>query len=535
MTHETKDCEVLIIGAGFSGLYLLMKLRDLGFQVHLVEAAPGIGGVWHWNCYPGARVDTHCDIYQFSDPELWQDWEWSERFPGWAEMRAYFEHVDRKRSLSKDISYSTRITAATFDKAQHRWTVNADTGVEFRAQYVVPCLGFAAKPYTPQIPGQSTFAGEAHHTAWWPQEDLDFTGKKVGIIGTGASGIQVAQEAARQAERCVVFQRTPNMYLPMGQCRFNSDDNDQRKREWPHRFERRKDTFGGFDFGFIDESGLDVSERKREETYERLWEAGGFNYWLGTYGDVFTNLQTNATAVDFWRRKVRSRIRDPKVAEILAPETAPHPFGVKRPSLEQWFFDLFNYDNVDLVCLKRNPITEITANGVRTKDEFYDLDIIAYATGFDAVTGGITSIDIKDAAGQTIREKWSRGVRTQLGIATAGYPSLLFSYGPQSPTGFCNGPSSAEYQGDCLVELLTYLRDKNICEIEADPAAEEAWRTEVLELADATLFPMADSWYMGANVPGKPREMLMYPGGLPKYLEAFERSRDSGYAGFTLK
>ena len=535
MSTTTRDYDVVIIGAGFSGIYLLIKLRELGFQVHLVDAAPGVGGVWHWNCYPGARVDTHCDIYQFSDPEIWQDWEWRERFPGWAEMRSYFEHVDAKRAVSKDITYGTRVSSASFDEGRARWRLTTEGGQDYTAQFVIACTGFASKPFIPALSGRESFKGEIHHSAYWPQEGIDFRGKKVGIIGTGASGIQIAQEAANQADRCVVFQRTPNMYLPMGQCHFDATDMKARKRDWPARFKRRRETFGGFDFGFIKESALAVSDAEREATYESLWEAGGFNFWLGTYHDVFSDLKANDTAYKFWRNKVRARIKDPKTAEILAPEVPPHPYGVKRPSLEQWFFDIFDRDNTDLVCLKREPLTEITAGGIKTVDAFYELDVIAFATGFDAVTGGITNIDILDRDGVTIRQHWSKGVRTHLGVATAGYPNLLFSYGPQAPTGFCNGPSSAEYQGDCLIDLLVYARDKGISTIEAESRAQEEWRKSVLELADMTLFPKADSWYMGANIPGKAREILMYPGGLPKYLEAFEQSRDAGYAGFTLR
>jgi len=535
MSHASNEHEVLIIGAGFSGIYLLLRLRELGFDVHLIDAAPGVGGVWHWNCYPGARVDTHCDIYQYSDPELWGDWNWSERFPGWAEMRAYFEHVDKKRDVSKDISYSTRVTDAAFDEHQKRWHVKTEKGVDYSAQFVLACTGFAAKPFTPQISGQDSFAGQACHSALWPQEGIDFRGKKVGIIGTGASGVQIAQEAAREADRCVVFQRTPNMYLPMGQCHFTEDDMGARKRDWPGRFKRREHTFGGFDFDFMEKSAFDVSDAERDTTYETLWEAGGFNFWLGSYQDVLLDERANETAYQFWRRKVASRIKDPAMAEILAPETAPHPFGVKRPSLEQWFFDIFNYDNVDLVCLKRNPITEIVRNGIKTADAFYELDVIAYASGFDAVTGSIANMNFSDGNGSTIGQKWANGVRTHLGVATSGYPNLLFSYGPQAPTGFCKGPSSAEYQGDCIIDMLVHMRDKGLTEFDAEPEAEETWRQSILDLTNATLFPKGNSWYMGANIPGKSREMLMYPGGLPRYLEEFRHCRDSGYDGFKMQ
>jgi cation diffusion facilitator CzcD-associated flavoprotein CzcO len=531
---SVKNFDIVIVGAGFSGVYQLYRLREQGFKVHLVEAGAELGGIWYWNCYPGARVDTHCEIYQFSHPDLWKDWEWQERFPGWAEMRRYFKYVDDKLKLSPDVSYNTRITRADFDESDRHWKLATDTGVTYRAQFVVVCTGFASKPYTPQIPGLETFAGEAHHTALWPQDGVDFTGKRVGVVGTGASGIQVAQEASLVAAHTAVFQRTPNMYLPMGQKQLDHDDNVKMKEQYPERFAARGTTFGGFDFGFRPESALEVSDEEREAIYERLWNAGGFHFWLGTFRDVFTDEKANRTAYDFWRKKTRARIKNPVIADKLAPEVPPHPYAVKRPSLEQWFFDIFNHDNVALVDLKETPIEAIVPEGVKTSAGVHELDVIAFATGFDAVTGGIINIDIHGTDGSTIRDKWKNGVRTHLGVATAGFPNLLFSYGPQAPTGFCNGPSSAEYQGECIVEFLEYLRDQGLTRVEALPEAEEAWRASIIEMADMTLFPKANSWYMGANIPGKPREMLMYPGGLPLYLETFAKCRANGYEGFAL-
>jgi cation diffusion facilitator CzcD-associated flavoprotein CzcO len=532
--HAASTFDVIVVGAGFSGVYQLFRLRDLGFRVHLVDAGAGLGGIWHWNCYPGARVDTHCQIYQFSREDLWRDWDWSERFPGWEEMRRYFDYVDAKLDLSRDVSLNTRVQRASFDETSREWLLETSQGGALRARFVVVCTGFAAKPYIPTLPGLEDFEGEAHHTALWPQEGIDFTGKRVGVIGTGASGIQVAQEAAKVAAHLVVFQRTPNMYLPMGQRKLDKADNEAMKESYPATFKRRGECFGGFDFGFIPQSALSVSDAEREATYERLWNAGGFHFWLGIYQDIFTDEIANRTAYDFWRRKVRERIKDPAIADILAPAEPPHPYAVKRPSLEQWFFDIFNQDNVSLVNLKKTPIERVTSRGVVTRDGEHELDVIAFGTGFDAVTGGLTGIDIHGSGDLTIKDKWANGVRTHLGVATAGFPNLLFSYGPQAPTGFCNGPSSAEYQGECIVEMLVHLREHGLTRIEAQPAAEEAWRTAILEMADMTLFPKADSWYMGANIPGKPREMLMYPGGLPRYLETFRTCRERGYEGFML-
>ena len=529
---KEKEFEIVIVGAGFSGVYQLYRLREEGFNVRLVEAGAGIGGIWHWNCYPGARVDTHCQIYQFSKKELWNDWSWSERFPGWEEMRRYFDYVDEKLDLSKDVDLNTRVTGAEFNESTNEWSLKTDAGGVYRSKFVVLCTGFASKPYMPEVQGIDTFKGELHHTAAWPQTGIDFTGKKVGVIGTGASGIQVAQEASKVASHVTVFQRTPNLYLPMGQASYSEADNVAMKEELPARFKKRGETFGGFDMDLIAVSGLDVSDEEREETYERLWEAGGFNFWLGSYHDIFSNETVNRTAYDFWLKKTRARITDPVLAEKLAPTEPPHPYGVKRPSLEQWYFDIFNHDNATLVSLKEEPLKKITEAGVETQEASYDFDIIAFATGFDAVTGGLTSINLTGTNEISLKEKWAMGVRTHLGLATASFPNVLISYGPQAPTGFCNGPSSAEYQGECIIEMLCHIRENDYARVEADKDAEESWRNQVLELAAGTLFPKADSWYMGANVPGKPKEMLMYPGGLPAYLEAFRNCADDGYRGF---
>ncbi len=530
---NSNSFDVVIVGAGFSGVYQLYRLRDEGFNVHLIEAGGGLGGIWHWNCYPGARVDTHCQIYQFSRPDLWKEWNWSERFPGWEEMRKYFDYVDQKLDLSKDVSLNTRVSGAEFNQANGEWVINTDSKGEYRAKFIVLCTGFASKPYQPTIPGMEDFLGDANHTALWPQQGIDFTDKKVGVIGTGASGIQVAQEAFKVASHVTVFQRTPNMYLPMGQETYSEADNVAMKEELPDRFKRRAETFGGFDMDLISTSGLDVSEKEREATFERLWAAGGFSFWLGNFYDIFSDEKVNRTAYDFWLKKTRARIKDPVLAEKLAPLEPPHPYGVKRPSLEQCYFDIFNHKNATLVSLMEEPISKITATGIETEKNSYDLDVIAFATGFDAVTGGLTSIDIVGTNGVTLKEKWSQGVRSHMGLATANFPNMLVSYGPQAPTGFCNGPSSAEYQGECIIETLLFMRDNGYSQFDVTSEAEEHWRSHVLELADATLFPKADSWYMGANIPGKPKEMLMYPGGLPSYLEAFRNCVHEGYQGFS--
>lgn len=529
------DVEVVIVGAGFGGLYQLHRLRDMGFSVSLLEAGSGLGGIWHWNCYPGARVDSHIPVYEYSDEKIWKDWYWEERFPDWSALQRYFEHVDSVWDLSKDIRFNTRVTGAVWDEDARIWRVQTDSGDVIRTRFFLLCTGFAAKSYTPDFPGLGDFGGACHHTAHWPQEGLDMTGLRVGVVGTGASGVQVVQEAAKVASSVTVFQRTPILALAMQQRKLTKEEQDKAKERYPEIFQMRVKSNSGFDFPETGISALSVSDEERTATYERLWEAGGFSFWAGGFSDILLSEEANRTAYDFWREKVRARIDDPEVAEILAPTEPPHPFGVKRPSLEQNYYDVFNQDNVKLVDLKSTPIDRITPNGVQTSASHYELDLLVMATGFDAVTGGLTNIDIKGCAGSTLKEHWSGGPRTHLGIGSSGFPNMFYIYGPQSPSGFCNGPTCAEVQGDWLVELIEYLRDSGVTRIEATPEAEQAWRDQVHALASLSLFPRADSWYMGANIPGKPREMLNWPGGLQLYLMACRNSAESGYSGFALE
>ncbi len=406
--------------------------------------------------------------------------------------------------------------------------------ISLLAHYLIICTGFGTIPYIPSLAGLETFAGACHHTGYWPQEGLDFAGQRVGIIGTGASGIQVAQEAAHEARQLTIFQRTPNLCLPMRQQQLDASANQRLRETYADGFAMREQSFSGSDLMFDPRSALAVSPHERNELYEKLWADGGFEFWLSNFQDVLLDAAANRTAYDFWRDKVRARINDPIIAEKLAPTDPPHPFGTKRPSLEQWYFDIFNDDHVSLVDIKASPIAQVTPRGVVTGDHEHELDILVLATGFDAVTGGLTNIDIRGSDGINLAEKWADGVRTYQGLANAGFPNLLASYGPQSPSGFWFGPSSAEIQGEHIIEFLMYMRDHGLSRLEPTREAEEAWRVECLELAKPTLFPQADSWYMGANIPGKKREIQMYPGGVPKYMEALRASAANGYEGYSL-
>jgi cation diffusion facilitator CzcD-associated flavoprotein CzcO len=529
-----EELDVLVVGAGFAGLYQLEHLRRLGYKVKVFEAGADIGGVWYWNCYPGARVDSYAPLYQFSSEELWRDWNYSELYPSWEELRAYFRHVDKKLGLSRDIRFNTRVTSAEFDTERNQWVVQASDGKVTRATFFVLCTGLSAKPYIPAIPGLKDFRGISRHTSLWPQDGVDFKGKRVGVIGTGASGVQVIQEVYQDVAELTVFQRTPNLALPMRQRKLDDEASRRMKKAFPERFRHRAETFGGFDYDVIPRNALDVPDQERLATYEDLWNRGGFFPWIGTYQDVLTNEEANATAYAFWRDKVRARIKDPTVAEKLAPVKPMHPFGVKRPSLEQHYFEAYNQPNVRLVDLLESPIERVTPIGVKTRDREVELDILVLATGFDFLTGGLTSIDIRGTNGETLREEWSSGARAHLGLASAHFPNLLYIYGPQSPSAFCNGPTCAELQGDVVIACIEHMRSNKFRRIEATEEAEEAWRDHVAELVEATLFPRAQSWYLGANIPGKTREMLVYPGGLPLYLQKCRESADAGYAGFVL-
>jgi cation diffusion facilitator CzcD-associated flavoprotein CzcO len=441
LSGQTLDA--LVVGAGFSGVHQLHHLRSLGLSVKIFEAGASLGGTWYWNCYPGARVDSDFSIYQFSMEDLWRGWTWSERFPDWTELRAYFDYVDKKLNISKDVVFNTRVVAAEFDTSTDRWTVTAKDGTVVHPRFLVLCTGFASKPYFPPYPGLDTFKGICHHTGLWPQEGVDLRGKRIGVIGTGASGVQMIQECGPKASHLTVFQRTPNLALPMVQHPVDAKTQDKMKDElYPYIFRRRLQTFSGFQFSFILQSLLSISEEERMLAFEDLWAKGGFYYWLGAYEDTFYDQRANDEVYKFWQKKVAERLDNEEMRRKLAPVVAPHPFGVKRPCLEQRYYEVYNQPNVTLVDLSENPISEITPKGVKTQDgEEHELDVLVLATGFDAVTGSITQIDIRGTDGELVRDKWGKGLSTYLGLSVANYPNMFFTYGPHGPTAFCNGPT----------------------------------------------------------------------------------------------
>lgn len=533
-TTTPDELDVIIIGAGFAGVYQLFTLRERGFRCRILEAGSSLGGIWHWNCYPGARVDTWCYLYQYSREDLWRDWNWSEMFPGWEELRRYFEYVDKKLDISRDVRFNTRVTEAAFDDAACQWLVHAADGSVTRAQHVVLCTGFAAKPYIPAFKGLETFKGAVHHTGLWPQDGLDFTGKRVAVIGTGASAVQVIQEASRSAAQLTVYQRSPAMAIPMLQRKLSVAEQDEMKKHYAEKFRLRPTTACGYDFTWRPGSALSLSQAERTAFYESLWAQGGFPFWLANFEDVICDREANDTAYAFWRDKVRQRIKNPAMQDKLAPMKAPYAFGCKRVSLEQWYYDLWDQPNVALIDINESPIEEVTPAGIRTVEGEVPFDIIVMGTGFDAVSGGILAIAIRGADGRLMSDKWKSGVRTYLGLSSAGYPNMYILYGPQSPSGWSNGPTTAEFQGDMVVRIIEDMRRMGVRRIEAMVEAEDAWVEHTRDVANMTLIPQTDSWYNGTNIPGKPVEVLNYGGGLPTYGEKFAASADHGYRGFKL-
>jgi cation diffusion facilitator CzcD-associated flavoprotein CzcO len=536
--------DVIIVGAGFSGLYQLYHLRNAGLKAHVFEAGNGLGGVWYWNAYPGARVDTEVPCYQFLDPELYENWTWSERYPGRDEIVAYFEHVDKKWNLKPDISFNSRVTALKWDNEASEWQAkisNSGSEYEARAWFVVLCTGFASRPYTPAISGLDQFRGQVIHPSHWPKESeqqkpVDLAGKRIGVLGTGATGIQIIQEASRVASHLSVFQRTPNIALPMVQRKLDDVKNEEIRKGFVEVVDKMRSTFGGFTFEFSKEQFFEKTDQERRAFYDELFEIGGLQYWLGTYKDVLFNKEANETAYQYWREKVLKRIKDPAVAKILAPEKAPHPFGAKRISLEQNYYEIYDQDNVTLIDVNKNPILEASSNSLKTQDGAeHELDVIICATGFDAISGGVTQIDIVGLNNISVKEKWSGGIDTYLGMTTSGFPNLFYIFGPQAPTAFALGPVSADAQGEWIVKCLTYMKNNGLRSIDPSTDAEMEWSKHVEDIGTVGLFSQAKSWYFGDNIPGKKRQCLNYMAGMPAYKEKIWKCEGDGYAGFIIR
>ena len=529
---EARRLDAVVIGAGFAGLCALHRLRDgLGLDVQVFETASGVGGTWFWNRYPGARCDSESFYYcySFSD-ELAQEWEWSSRYPEQPEIERYLNHVADRFDLRRDIRLGTRVTRAEFDDESNRWNVFTEHGERASARYLVAAVGCLSDANLPDIPGRDSFAGESYHTARWPREGVDFSGRRVGLIGTGSSGIQATPVIAAQASHLTVFQRTPNFTVPARNAPFKPEDQAEIKRNYAAIFARTRESLGGFPYFGIDRSTVDVSPDERREILDELWEEGGFKFVWGGFSDIFTDPRANEIVSEYIRERIRKTVTDPVTAELLCPYD--HPYTSKRPPIDTDYYVTFNRDNVSLVDVRKAPIREITPAGLCTADARYDLDVLVFATGFDAMTGSLLRMDIRGSNGVRLADAWANGPRTLLGLQVAGFPNLFTITGPGSPSVLVNMPTAIEHHVEWVADCIAHMGRNGQKRIEAAVDAQEAWAEHVAELAGDTLWSKGNSWYLGANIPGKPRVILPYTGGQPQYRERCRAVVDAGYEGF---
>ena len=564
LAQEDPPLDVIIVGGGFCGTWLLQHLRKESFSVRLYEHASQLGGIWAWNNYPGARVDTPGEplvysriirivpsyirakltlslpdlapTYQLGDKETWVTWEWKQLFPGRDELVAYFRHLEQVWNLTPDISFNSRVSSVHWDEAHSVWRYEINDGEKKgSARSVVLCTGFAAKRYVPPWKGMETFRGETVHTSRWPQTGYDLDDKRVAIIGTGATGVQTIQEVSQKAAHLTVFQRTPNTALPMQNPDQTAAMNKAMRVGFEETKKKMKTTFAGFDYEFSKTKSSDVSKEERMKFYEELYNSGGLQLWLGAYADSLFIEEYNEEIYQFWRSKTLRRIKGPRNQELLAPEKKLHPFGTKRISLEQTYFEAFNQPNVSLVSTRENDIAAFVPEGIQTADgKVHEVDVIIFATGFDTHTGGMTQIDLRGLEGQTMEAKWKEGVYTHLGITVSGFPNLFFCYGPQAPTAFATGPSHAENQGAFIVDTLKHMREEGFKSMNPTHEAEVEFKKEVDEHASKGLFSQAASWYWGRNIPGKKVEALNFMGGMPLYRRKLVEEQEAGWPGFVM-
>jgi cation diffusion facilitator CzcD-associated flavoprotein CzcO len=525
--------DAIVIGAGFSGLYMLHRLRnDLGLDVRGFEAGAGVGGVWYWNRYPGARCDSDAFVYCYSfSEELLQEWEWGGKYPEQPELLRYLEHVADRFDLRRSIAFQTYVTGAEYEDDRSRWTVTTSTGEVVSAQFLITGIGhLAISKYVPEIDGLETFEGEWYHTGSWPHDGVDLRGKRVGVIGTGSSGVQCIPVIAEQAEHLTVFQRTPQHSVP---ARHETvDENFWRdvKANYDDIWKRAKTSAGGFPWQHNGKRALEVSDQERLATYEKLWQEGGVKFALGSFRDLSYDDAANQTVSEFIRDKIRQVVDDPEIREKLIPQ---HPFMSRRPIVDTNYYETYNRDDVSLVDVRRTPIEEITTAGVRTAEHEYPLDVLIFATGFDAVTGPFFSIDIRGRDGATLTKNWDTGPTAYLGLQTADFPNLFMITGPGSTLG--NLPNSIETHVEWIADCISHLRANGHHSIEATPEAEQDWAEQVNTQAERSMISRADSWINGANIPGKTRAYVFYFGHFGYYRKLCRQVAERGYEGFTIR
>ncbi|MEK6443930.1 flavin-containing monooxygenase [Pseudonocardia sp. T1-2H] len=533
------DFDVVVVGAGFGGLYALHHLRGLGLRCRLFEAGGGVGGTWYWNRYPGARVDIESLEYSYGfSEELQQEWDWTERYAGQAEVLRYLNHVADRFDLRRDIQFDTHITSAEFDETTDTWVVAAAGGESVRATYCVMAVGILSARNLPDIAGLDTFAGELYHSGSWPHDHVDLAGRRVGLIGTGASGVQMIPIIAQQADELFVFQRSPHWCVPLQNVPMPPDYLKSIKDNYPELRRRELDAFGGYtlvDFEIAapnTQRALDVSDEERQKEYEYRWKSGGLSYYT-SYTDLLFEEEANKTLRDFFEAKIRSIVKDQDVATALVP--TDHPILTKRLCGENGYYEAFNRDDVTLVNVRESAIEECTSTGLRLADGTeYPLDVIICATGYDAATGPLVRMDIRGRQGRTLKDHWAAGARTHLGMMSNGFPNLFILDGPQSVAAFFQPVLLVEYQSHWVGRTIQHLAGIGASAIEPTAEAETAWTEHVNAVADQTLMPKANSWYMAANIPGKPRESLYYLGGFVEYRRRCDLAVDEGYDEFDL-
>ena len=528
------DYDAIIVGAGVAGLYQLHRLRDMGLRVRSIDAASDVGGTWYWNCYPGARVDSQSYVYQywFSD-ELIDAWNWSQRFPPQPELERYLGFVADRLDLRKDIQFDTRVTSAAWDETNTSWVVRTDQGDELTTRFFVSCSGMLSAPNVPPFPGHEKYRGVVAHTARYPREGIDLAGKKVGVVGTGATGIQVIQTIAAEVGELKVFQRTPQYAVAMRNPSFTDADRAHYKAKAKELYERVNSTFAGFDFDADHGAWYDLTPEKRREVLETVWADGSLSMWVGSFTEVLTDEEVGKEVSEFVRDKIRPRIHDPELAERLIPYH--YTFGTYRVPLELGYYDAYNRDNVELVDVQNAPIECFTEKGLKTAAAEYELDAVILATGFDAGTGSLTRMGITGRDGASLAELWHQDIRSTLGLQVHGFPNLFTVAGPLAPsTAFCNMTTCLAQQVDWVTDCITWMLEHDRHTIEPTREKQDEWVQHHDETAEETLMLRTNSWYTGANIEGKPRRLLSYIGGAAEYRQICEEVKQSGYQGFSV-
>jgi cyclohexanone monooxygenase len=525
--------DVVMVGAGFAGMYMLHRLRGLGLSVRVYEQGGDVGGTWYWNRYPGARCDVESMQYSYSfSDELQQEWNWSERYAPQPEILRYANHVADRFDLRSDIQLNTRVDRAAFDESANSWQVATSDGKTVIANYVVLATGCLSNARMPDIKGLKDFKGKVYHTGHWPHERIDFTGLRVGVIGTGSSAIQSVPVIAEQASHLTVFQRTANFSIPARNAALTEEEREAFRANYPEirRF-AREDARNGIYTEMPDRGALDDGDNERRAKFEQRWAHGGLTF-MSVYNNLALDKAANDAAANFVREKIAAIVKDPQTAKLLQPNN--HPIGSKRICIDTDYFAAFNRPNVTLVDIRSNPIEQITANAVRTGGKDYEVDALVLATGFDAMTGSVAKIDIRGRQGLTLNQKWAEGPKTYLGLMSAGFPNLFIITGPGSPSVLSNMIVSIEQHVDWITDCIGYMRDRGHATMEANKDAEDNWVAHVNEVAHTTLYPQANSWYMGANIPGKPQIFMPYIGGVGAYRQICNDVAAKGYEGFVL-